>query len=84
MLIANLNCKKIGEPLPPFSHCASIEKDMQRETEKVIITTRKMKMQTSYADREIAPLSIGHQPIMLLLHQSAFVFFSCLKKVSYK
>ena len=48
---------------------------MLRETEKVIITTRNMKMQTSYADKGIAPLSIGHEPIMLLLHQSAFVFF---------
>ena len=60
---------------------------MQRETEKVIITTRKMRMQTSYADKGIAPLSAGYEPIMLLLHQSAFVFFSlalCVKKVSYK
>ena len=48
---------------------------MQRETEKVIITTRKMRMQTSYADKGIAPLSAGYEPIMLLLHQSALVFF---------
>jgi hypothetical protein len=27
-----------------------------------------------YADKGIAPLSTGHEPIMLLLHQSALVF----------
>jgi hypothetical protein len=60
---------------------------MQRKTEKVISTTRKMNMQTSYAEKAIAPLSTGHEPVMLQLHQSAFVFFSlalCVKKVSYK
>ena len=36
-----------------------------------------------YADKGIAPLSTGHEPIMLLLHQSALVFVFSAKWAIY-